>query len=205
MPGGKYRFQSQTRSRPGCHAISLRGLVRHRLGFNLKREAAPVATARSLSLVQASQPCFNLKREAAPVATKNRERGFTGVVELFQSQTRSRPGCHPGRHALCIALPLSRFQSQTRSRPGCHRICPAPSPDAAECFNLKREAAPVATVPSNRSPGTHIKFQSQTRSRPGCHPRRKYARITATHDFNLKREAAPVATAISMSYQTSQT
>src|SRR5579875_898096 len=85
----------------------------------------------------------------------------------FQSQTRSRPGCH---EQLWVPAGISiKFQSQTRSRPGCHpniggaissllnvsisnekppRLPLLPKrrqKKGMPCFNLKREAAPVAT------------------------------------------------------------
>src|SRR5579875_212624 len=87
------QFQSQTRSRPGCHIAQVGTLPRYVLGFNLKREAAPVATQdeedkdaedRAVSISNEKPPrlprrsalpvslpvsSFNLKREAAPVAT----------------------------------------------------------------------------------------------------------------------------------------
>src|SRR5579885_1728089 len=81
---------------------------------------------------------------------------------------RSRPGCHVVSTSRAIH-PRGAFQSQTRSRPGCHPAClpgsahclvlsisnekpprlppclPAWQRSLSRCFNLKREAAPVAT------------------------------------------------------------
>src|SRR5579885_3653324 len=112
---------------------------------------------------------------------------------MFQSQTRSRPGCHPTilrtLSAQDIHVSISNekpprlphvnaasssqsetsFQSQTRSRPGCHAAARSPTTRIWPCFNLKREAAPVATAVQCFRPALAI-----------C--------------FNLKREAAPVAT-----------
>src|SRR5579875_2911039 len=62
--------------------------------FNLKREAAPVATGRQHQ-TDTILGCFNLKREAAPVATSCRGARWNQRC-LFQSQTRSRPSCHAG-------------------------------------------------------------------------------------------------------------
>ncbi len=57
-------------------------------GFNLKREASPLATA-ILSMVRHVALCFNLKREASPLATKSFG-GEIGMWQLFQSQARSQ-------------------------------------------------------------------------------------------------------------------
>ncbi len=134
---------------------------------------------------------FNLKREAAPVATLRA--GFASPqISRFQSQTRSRPSCHPitrqrwmSRIVVSISnekppqLPRSSarrasvsvtmFQSQTRSRPSCHGPSGFTSRAPIPRFNLKREAAPVAT--SNLFDHRRVRcgFQSQTRSRPSCH------------------------------------
>ncbi len=61
--------------------------------FNLKREAAPVATWLAQAGPFTLEERFNLKREAAPVATLLACLAAL-IVSLFQSQTRSRPGCH---------------------------------------------------------------------------------------------------------------
>ncbi len=111
--------------------------------------------------------CFNLKREAAPVATSCRGARWNQRC-LFQSQTRSRPSCHAGMSQPTASqlqvsisnekppqLPLflpqisarftPLFQSQTRSRPSCHRCAWQDEQVRIDGFNLKREAAPVAT------------------------------------------------------------
>ena len=66
--------------------------------------------------------------------------------------------------------------------------------DQEHGFNLKREAAPVATRATLAIRSSSVTFQSQTRSRPGCHVRGGLRIAQASHGFNLKREAAPVAT-----------
>ena len=77
--------------------------------FNLKREAAPVATQRNTAHIEQAVTSFNLKREAAPVATKGVKESGRPVFR-FQSQTRSRPSCHAvvgGAQALFIPVSIS--------------------------------------------------------------------------------------------------
>ncbi len=160
--------------------------------------------------------CFNLKREAAPVATSCRGARWNQRC-LFQSQTRSRPSCHAGMSQPTASqlqvsisnekppqLPLflpqisarftPLFQSQTRSRPSCHRCAWQDEQVRIDGFNLKREAAPVAT---GKATGTgHIDaIVSISNEKPPQLPRGEERRGEKMGEgFNLKREAAPVAT-----------
>ncbi len=87
------------------------------MSFNLNREAAPLAT-EPLPPMEPLPPCFNLNREAAPLATWGDWR-YAVQVTAFQSQPRSRS----------ISDPLST-----------HRLL-----STYRRFNLNREAAPLAT------------------------------------------------------------
>ncbi len=141
-------FQSQTRSRPSCHCRSPGEAIGASSSFNLKREAAPVATLRMISSCS-SRHLVSISNEKPPQ-----------LPPLWMVRSR-----HPG----------ALFQSQTRSRPSCHGKKTRKIKAAAPSFNLKREAAPVAT--GGYPATTHayqVGFQSQTRSRPSCHacPRR---------------------------------
>ncbi len=160
-------------------------------GCNLKREAAPLATLRVLSLYPSScvplqsqarsrSPGYqayyriacraynscNLKREADPLATIAELRSKDQQIRL-QSQARSRS---PGYVAdEFIILSNQGLQSQARSRsPGYDTLCRLMPRKCKRC-NLKREAAPRAT-----SDTALVKDTDQS-----C---------------NLKREAAPRAT-----------
>src|SRR5579885_2688626 len=110
---------------------------------------------------------FNLKREAAPVAT-DYPRPRAGGVPVFQSQTRSRPCCHLAKaRQLLMAVEVSisnekpprlppfrvfpttlvgRSVSISNEKPPRlplgQPLRPGLGPGS---FNLKREAAPVAT------------------------------------------------------------
>src|SRR5207245_5875090 len=77
--------------------------------FNLRREAAPLATSSRPNSTQKEQ-CFNLRREAAPLATY--ANGILLFVHFeFQSQARSRS---PGYLASRIDCSHSNvFQSQS--------------------------------------------------------------------------------------------
>src|SRR5579875_2505938 len=87
------QFQSQTRSRPGCHlAVAFPGIP-GKLGFNLKREAAPVATLLMLALFDA-MCSVSISNEKPPRLPRSTRRTKTPKPARFQSQTRSRPGCH---------------------------------------------------------------------------------------------------------------
>ncbi len=140
------QFQSQTRSRPSCHFREGNRLASHMHSFNLKREAAPVATPflpggvplwREVSISNEKPPqlppnilhsinnttiCFNLKREAAPVATLAVDTE-SGYYDRYVSISNEKPPQLPRPSNQRLACPL------------------------CSCFNLKREAAPVATAP----------------------------------------------------------
>ena len=160
------RFQSQTRSRPGCHTSSPASRRPCHSGFNLKREAAPVATLMAPSNVgpQTAVSISNEKPPRLPLDKLRRSRLHGQVVSISNEK--------PPR------LPLEQ------------RMAPGPR---RQSFNLKREAAPVATAQRVRPAFLQYKFQSQTRSRPGCHTA-AYVGASISTGFNLKREAAPVAT-----------
>ncbi len=87
-------------------------------GFNLKREASPLATRHRGNSGSAADR-FNLKREASPLAT-----------------WRIAPICNP----------FARFQSQARSQSPSDHTDSYPYLLCSGRFNLKREASPLATM-----------------------------------------------------------
>src|SRR5579884_3932522 len=162
---------------------------------------------------------FNLKREAAPVATT--PLSLYGMQNTaFQSQTRSRPSCHhaiiavwhaeygvsisnekppqlPPRHYRCMACRIRRFNLKREAAPvateegATHMREPFPVSisnekppqlpqhdawqsdvlnDKVSISNEKPPQLPRATIQDGE--GTLTRFQSQTRSRPSCHLRR---------------------------------
>src|SRR6266487_4434802 len=84
----------------------------------------------------------------------------------FQSQTRSRSTCDEKEPR---GQKLTRFVSISDEKPLHMR---PPFPRAKEvvelCFNLRREAAPHATICARRAAFSFQRFQSQTRSRSTC-------------------------------------
>ncbi len=159
--------------------------------FNLKREAAPVATRhaigqhqhlRDLSISNEKPPqlprvgaggatCrerLSISNEKPPQLPRDMPEANISIYEIFQSQTRSRPSCHAS--ALAALLAGRDFQSQTRSRPSCH-ACLAPASRSSRSLSISNEKPPQLP--------------------PAMMVRRRCCQMPT---FNLKREAAPVAT-----------
>ncbi len=184
-------FQSQTRSRSGCHRLKGRGerTAHHR---------------------------FNLKREAAPVATKVCQR-IASIKEKFQSQTRSRSGCHsPLIFCMDFVIVVSISNEKPPRLP--RHLDVHPSLSRCYCFNLKREAAPVATGIGQQDLAPNIWVSISNEKPPrlphgGCGSLHSQQHVSISNEkpprlprhvaivrrqerarFNLKREAAPVAT-----------
>src|SRR6266852_1606556 len=63
------------------------------------------------------------------------------------------------------------------------------------CFNLRREANPLATSGSNLDCATYILFQSQARSQSTGDASQSPPAPHQLASFNLRREANPLATA----------
>src|SRR6266568_2913686 len=63
------------------------------------------------------------------------------------------------------------------------------------CFNLKRDASPVATYAALRTGEIKVLFQSQARCQPRGDVMSVVSRKKEGSCFNLKRDASPVATA----------
>src|SRR6266851_3309824 len=160
-------FQSQTRSRSTCDFSMSRPMGARMIGFNLRREAAPHATAkpgrisRRPSLFQSQtrsrSTCdlpsvvsagsiafrFNLRREAAPHATAH-QRGAQAINTLFQSQTRSRSTCDMiGMSRLCHVIAVSISDEKPLHM---RQLLAARGIVHCAGFNLRREAAPHATI-----------------------------------------------------------
>src|SRR6266567_4777669 len=87
-------------------------------GFNLRREASPLATSQERELAHADRLVSISDEKPAPL------RRFTPMP----SSTL---------HYL--------FQSQTRSQPPCDTASEQASDDIDRSFNLRREASPLAT------------------------------------------------------------
>ncbi len=185
-------------------------------GFNLRREANPLAT-KSGSMFASKISGFNLRREANPLATRYAP-GLACLLALFQSQARSQS---PGDASVDWGgNPIMYvFQSQARSQsPGdsCRAgpISPVslvsisgekPIPwrldrlmrEIAKCdsFNLRREANPLATR-SRRKGRRSPSWVSISGEKPI--PWRQYCiccQSGCPKGFNLRREANPLATA----------
>ncbi len=155
--------------------------------FNLKREAAPVATCEYDTVSDVLFGSFNLKREAAPVATRRPGVGAAQIA-TFQSQTRSRSGCHSifaFRESLPCVVSISNEKPPRLPLDRRQILRPVPGR-----FNLKREAAPVATFHHDDEILFWTRFQSQTRSRPGCHVRKRSSLIRAL-SVSISNEKPP--------------
>ncbi len=184
--GSAYQFQSQTRSRPSCHV--------------------PIALYLPLTMQ------VSISNEKPPQLPLILYPLNSGSAHMFQSQTRSRPSCH--LPALADSFDKPEFQSQTRSRPSCHFTIPMfylldcevsisnekppqlPHPLSQRtypvrlCFNLKREAAPVATWRRTQGAFRLPRFQSQTRSRPSCHGERRFC-VLLRQRVSISNEKPP--------------
>src|SRR5579884_2738341 len=112
------------------------------------------------------RPRFNLKREAAPVATRRRDplQLVYGLVSISNEKPPRLP-----QQCNVSALRLRRVSISNEKPPRLPPRVFASTCQQRFCFNLKREAAPVATLSSAPAAGLWEPFQSQTRSRPGCH------------------------------------
>src|SRR6266581_777423 len=124
--------------------------------------------------------CFNLRREAAPHATAL-EKDPTNGHQKFQSQTRSRSTCDDTQ--IVHDAPSLLFQSQTRSRSTCdiaqtpfvvpavyvsisdekplhmRHVTEVSNEALRNRFNLRREAAPHATCKAPVRNGVLWMFQ----------------------------------------------
>src|SRR6266487_3174133 len=111
-----------------------------RMRFNLRREAAPHATAG---------PCCTPSTDFA-----------------FQSQTRSRSTCDIESKCHLLPYPLVSISDEKplHMRP----YQPATNGGSITGFNLRREAAPHATNREPARQRDRRQFQSQTRSRSTC-------------------------------------
>ncbi len=198
---------------PPPHPVSVVYLP---VSFNLKREAAPVATT-PLSLYGMQNTAFQSQTRSRPSCHAESKRVPRTSLLGFQSQTRSRPSCHPFLRTPddpCLAVSISNekppqlpqdlvadmvsilYVSISNEKPpqlprGVRRkACPG-----SQSFNLKREAAPVATKGTDKH---------EKREKSGFNLKREAAPVATCQPtaigkalhccFNLKREAAPVAT-----------
>ncbi len=137
-------FQSQTRSRPGCHLSARSSFSFLMCGFNLKREATPVAT------------------ESLPVTMRR--------PSWFQSQTRSRPGCHCC--SMRRVAPILKVSISNEKPPRLPHDDVAHSQDANEVSISNEKPPRLPPINPLISKFQILEFQSQTRSRPGCHSTR---------------------------------
>src|SRR6266700_1431606 len=160
-------FQSQTRSRSTCDASTYVTPPARLLGFNLRREAAPHATSREercqmpenvfQSQTRSRSTCDFVKRlccqlslhvsisDEKPLHMRHGAAYSECRQVQFQSQTRSRSTCDADLLADRDAA-IYGFQSQTRSRSTCDLVMVDMAAETSASFNLKREAAPHATL-----------------------------------------------------------
>jgi len=159
---------------------------------------------------------FNLKRDASPVATNNGNYNH-GFFFGFQSQARCQPrgdlsgiGARIGGNNVSI--------SSEMPAPWRLWIRQAMIPRSLS-FNLKRDASPVATtrerMKSSRAKGFNLKrdaspvatsgnpiwvceftngFNLKRDASPVATLRKEKRKMSETYGFNLKRDASPVAT-----------
>ena len=183
-------FQSQARCQAPGDCMTCNSQAQSAVGFNLKRDARPLATQSILRMAVACI-CFNLKRDARPLATDDIASAMSCRMTVSISSEmpgpwrRSRlvlassdhadvsissemPGpwrriVRVARHqvhdvsissempgpwrrlvALQCVIEYRSFQSQARCQaPGDMHGCL--SLPACSCFNLKRDARPLAT------------------------------------------------------------
>ncbi len=191
-------FQSQTRSRPSCHLPGTRRMLIGRI-VSISNEKPPqLPLMESMSAMPAVLVSIsNEKPPQLPLSNVAPEI-FDDIQ--FQSQTRSRPSCHTADFAISFLDFLVSISNEkppqlphgvlaVAERRGAVSISnekppqlpPSPrsrSSPRGSRFNLKREAAPVAT-----NWGSLKELPIFLLS------------------FNLKREAAPVATCSSAAWQ----
>src|SRR6266496_2368235 len=85
---------------------------------------------------------FNLRREANPLATVH-EKGNQQGVNKFQSQARSQSTGDPNNTSTVVTL--FGFQSQARSQSTGDLLIKTQVSSIHGSFNLRREANPLAT------------------------------------------------------------
>src|SRR5437763_1185186 len=86
------------------------------------------------------------------------------------------------------------FQSQSRSQSSGDQVRSSTGCIGTLCFNLSREANPLATSKLKLKGNIKLKFQSQTRSQSSGDPVRLKTCLACIVRFNLSREANPLAT-----------
>jgi len=165
---------------------------------------------------------FNLRREAIPLATAKIDRVVI-FVSVFQSQTRSHPpgdclvyniGTAGGAVSISDEKPSPwrrAWRCHCRYWTGVSISDEKPSPwrrhkhtrgkERGRCFNLRREAIPLATIKTDTEELLQQKFQSQTRSHPPGDLLMLLLRGMNNGSFNLRREAIPLATRVNQSRQ----
>src|SRR5207237_506151 len=148
---------------------------------NLRREASPLATLRSVRL-GAPDEGFNLRREASPLAT-SRAVTVRTIQHMFQSQARSQSsgdwsntcacrgaglGFNHRREASLLSTDLP-FQYHVKTPSAIKLTSSFELHTNLMRSNLRREASPLATSHTQRK--GHM-----------------------NRSFNLRREASPLAT-----------
>ncbi len=154
-------FQSQARSQPSgdpMHTVSHKA---HKVSISSEK---PTLWRRCISIVCHSPGNgFNLKREANPLATNWRCNACFGLFKV--SISSEKPTLW--RLVVTIAIPVNRFVSISSEKPTLwRRDLPTVDHVGDLCFNLKREANPLATTIFTWVRESNVKFQSQARSQP---------------------------------------
>src|SRR6266487_6513939 len=158
-----YRFNLRREAAPHATAC-IQALHAWIICFNLRREAAPHATP-SPPLLKRWITCFNLRREAAPHATSN-QASFSGTgnnVSISDEKPLHMRLCS-SRLVRCSSI---EFQSQTRSRSTCD-FKRAGGNVSPVWFQSQTRSRSTCDTVTGGAGGPYTLFQSQTRSRSTC-------------------------------------
>ncbi len=137
------------------------------------------------------QLCFNLRREANPLATPPLV-AVCQVLPSFQSQARSQS---PGDKVVIPPFLIMLFVSISGEKPIPWRLNLMQfGNQSQECFNLRREANPLATAQvAGLTSGAGVVSISGEKPIP-WRPRFLNLMAALCASFNLRREANPLAT-----------
>src|SRR5579875_3409930 len=135
-------FQSQTRSRPGCHP-TVSPSSSAVLPVSISNEKPPRLPLHRTDKDSVIEATVSISNEKPPQLPRQIDRD-KHIARRHVSISNEKPPRLPRRYRVCSRVRDLRF-------------------------NLKREAAPVATLRYPLRAAPCCPFQSQTRSRPGCH------------------------------------
>src|SRR5579875_3489172 len=111
------------------------------------------------------------------------------ALVVFQSQTRSRPGCH---FSNCYREThfMRLFQSQTRSRPGCH-ACVHNCSTSVNIVSISNEKPPRLPLSFLSTICSLMVLVSISNEKPPRLPRRLLRRDAASGEVSISNEKPP--------------